>query len=191
VSRVHGAFALVEDRGDFFRAQPFEVTEDQEFAIGGSKFGEGGPHVFSQFISSDARAGARRMPESACQLGDGLIGKPHAAFFANDGAALGEHVSAVQFDESLPRQSAQPRIERHGLAKHVAFPLAGRVGQRLLHHVGRIDAGGQTGIDANGDHALESRSVQSQQLIASAGVARFGTSQQLFGVGLDHGPLRN
>ncbi len=95
-------------------------------------------------------------------------------FLAGHGPFLGLEVAAVELDDPLPGEPAQPRIERQRPVAEEVIQLAAGVGQGLLHDVGRVDQGSQPAVEPHGDHPPQALAVPLQQDIerwpAAAGV---------------------
>lgn len=60
-------------------------------------------------------------------------------------------------------------------------------GERLLNHVGGIDASGQARVQTQGDHPPQPLPVPAQQLAASARIPLAGPAEQLLSIGLLRG----
>ena len=55
-------------------------------------------------------------------------------------------------------------------------------GERLLHEVGGVHAGGQPRVEPQGDHAAKPLAVAFEQLAASDDIARLDRIQQVIGI---------
>jgi hypothetical protein len=103
--------------------------------------------------------------------------------FAQDTAPARADVPAVGFHQPLPGNPSQPGVERQRLLPQIIRELSSGLGQRVLHQVGGVQAGGQPAVQAQGHHAPQPRPVVFQQLLPSGRVSLRRLAQQLLGVG--------
>jgi hypothetical protein len=99
-----------------------------------------------------------------------------------DAAPLGPDVAAVDLDQPLPGQAAQPGVERQRPPLRVVGKFQVRLGQGVLDDVGGVEAWPQPAVEANLDHVAQALAVPGQQSAAGVGVARGDAAQQLVGL---------
>jgi hypothetical protein len=143
-------------------------------------------HALALLLAQEALAGiGRRCHQPFGQPGERLVGQSQEARLLALYTAAGRlHMAAVQGDQVLAGQLAQPGIERQRPLAQVAVELAAGLHEHFLHHVGRIDARRQAAVEQIGNHLAQAQPMASEQPIAGAGVAFAGLLQQLLGVGL-------
>ena len=95
-------------------------------------------------------------------------------FLASDGPFLGPEVAAMELDDPLPGEPAQPRIERQGAVAEEVIQLLAGVGQGFLDDVRGVDQGGQPAVEAHGDHPPQAIAMPLEQHLkrwsAAAGI---------------------
>jgi hypothetical protein len=88
----------------------------------------------------------------------------------------------LQLHQAFPGKAAQPGIKRKGALLQVRRePLRG-IEEGFLHHIGGIDACGQTPVQANGDHLAQPLAMSPQKLLPGSGVAAASANQKLLGI---------
>src|SRR5262249_24203376 len=72
----------------------------------------------------------------------------------------------------------QPQAERHRPLAQVGVQSAERLQMGLLHHVRRIDAGAQLGVEPQFDELLQVGPVAGEQLVERLAIASLGPLEQ-------------
>src|SRR5947209_4204551 len=90
---------------------------------------------------------------------------------------------AVQIDQALAGEEAQPEVKRHAGISGVLRQSACEVDVRLLEHVGRIEPTLQPAIQPQTYHLPQAIAVQGEHLGQRILVAGRGTANQFFRVG--------
>lgn len=124
--------------------------------------------------------GRRRLGQRAAVQRHLLPGVPH----------LRPEVLAVQVDEPLPRQAAEPQVERHGRVGGVVRKAAGVVQVSLLEHVGGVDTTIQASVQTQAHHLPQPGAVAVEQLGLGLFVPGAGTAEQVVMFTLVAGPDR-
>jgi hypothetical protein len=86
-------------------------------------------------------------------------------------------MTAVKRGQVLAGEGAQPGEKGQRPLAQVAIHLAHGFHKHVLDHVGRIDAGSESPVEAPGDHLAEAFAVTSQEVRASAHVPLLGLPQ--------------
>jgi hypothetical protein len=90
-------------------------------------------------------------------------------------------VETVQIQEPIPRQLAQPGVERNRPALDVLREPPGGLGHRVLDDVRRIDASRDAVIQPDGDHFAQATAMASQQVVDGHPVTGCGSVQMTIG----------
>ncbi len=110
---------------------------------------------------------AGQVEQPAGQLDGGLVGQVQdVGLLAGHRAFAGLDVAAAQVDQVVPGQLPQPGVERQRPLADVGVELLVGLGQRLLHHVGWIDAGRQAAVEVQGHHLPQTGPVPAEELWA-------------------------
>ena len=118
----------------------------------------------------------------------GRLGRQRRRLLPADATTAGR-VAAVGLVEPVGGQAAEPGVIRHRPIPQVFVQPPGGVDQGFLDDVRWVHAGGQTAVEANGDHAAKLVPVAGEQLIAGGVVAGGGAGEQVVGVWAGGRPL--
>jgi hypothetical protein len=100
--------------------------------------------------------------------------------FLPPGRALaGRQVLAMQIDQPVPGELAQPGIEGQGTGAEVLVQVATGLEQGILDNVGGIQPGLQATVQAGRHHELEAVPKTVQQKGPGAGIALTGRPEQI------------
>jgi hypothetical protein len=83
-------------------------------------------------------------------------------------------VIAAGVDHPVPGDLPQPRIEWDRPVTQIAIQAAVGFRERVLDQVGRVQAGAESAVEADGDHAVEPLAMAVQQPAAGGAVAGRG-----------------
>lgn len=159
-----GGFGELQDLSGFRIGELLEVSQGEDFAVGGGHGIECGVDASFDFLARGGLAGS-------CQLAGQLssqdvrrgIGERGEEFdFASHVASLHTQMLAMHECELLQRQKTKPHEKRDARIGKVFGESSGDVGIRLLQHISGIDAASQTTIQTEPDHAQQSRFVTLQ-----------------------------
>jgi hypothetical protein len=190
VAGLHGRLGQAEHSGDLLGGQLLGVAEHEHLAVRGRQAGESRLDPGAQFGADDTLHRAAARGDQPLGEFQGRLGGQVGRLFAGD-VTLPGRVPAVELDQPFPRELPQPGVERQRPVPQVAVELAGRVGQRLLDHVGRVHARRQPAVEPQGDHAAEPVAVPGEQAVAGRGIAGGRPVEQFVGVrGRGHGGSR-
>jgi hypothetical protein len=178
---------------DLAGRQLLQIPQHQHFSVRLRQRLQGRPHPVPLFVPPQPAAGAVAAVEEPVGqfLGRRVRQTPEPRLLPRHTATFGPHVAAVFVGDPVPGQLPQPGVERQRPLAGIAVQPAVGLGEDLLDHVGRVHAGGQPRVQAQGDHPPQPRPVPLQQRAAGAAVAGAGAPQQLLGVGrgVGHGKV--
>ena len=84
---------------------------------------------------------------------------------------LGAEMMPVQLAEALGRELPEPGVIGQRPGSQILLKVLGRVKERILDDIGRIDPGGQAAIEPHGHHPRQAVLEPQEQLLTGCGVA--------------------
>jgi hypothetical protein len=161
----HGAFADAENCGDLRGTEMLQKSEYQDLAICLRQPQKSRSNVVTVLAMRNNFAWRGRTTWKLLrQLAQGLIRQQQSlGLLSMHAAALRGEVMFVEPLEPFSGNLSQPGVEGNGAFNQVLRQLLCGFDQGFLDHIRRVDAGGQTTIEADLDHLTQPVPVPEQQ----------------------------